>query len=79
MFCSKNIHWTLRTQAAIIPHAIMHLFFPYMEQLTIMIPAFGDRLREIIGFDMVEVDKKIILAKDDFYDVLDELAQSLLK
>ena len=51
----------------------------YMEQLTIMIPVFDDRLRESIGFDMVEVDKKIVLAKDDFYDVLDKLAQNLLK
>jgi len=51
----------------------------YMEQLTIMIPAFDDRLREIIGFDMVELDKKIVLAKDDFYEVLDELAQSFTK
>lgn len=51
----------------------------YMEQLTIMIPVFDDKFKETIGFDMVEVDKKIVLARDSFFDVLDELAQSLLK
>ncbi len=48
----------------------------YMEQLTIMVPIDYKIMVDLVGYDMVELDKKIVLAKDDFWSVLDELAQS---